>query len=239
LTSSDLVRRSETPREASVLRAVGLRKRFTAPDGRTIEVLRGCDLALAPGEQVAIVGRSGSGKSTLLNLLGCLDRADGGELRFGDLRLTGASRRTLARFRGHKLGFVFQAFNLISELTAWENVLLAARYVGRKRAEAEQAADALFQRLQISERKAHYPPALSGGEQQRVAFCRAVLNDPSVVLADEPTGNLDDDNARVILDELQTRARAGQAAVLLVTHNVELARAADRVLHLVDGQLVS
>jgi ABC-type lipoprotein export system ATPase subunit len=222
-----------------MLRAVGLRKRFTAPDGRTIEVLRGCDLALAPGEHVAVVGRSGSGKSTLLNLLGCLDRADGGELAFGDLSLTRASRRALARFRGRHLGFVFQAFNLIPELTAWENVLLAARYVGRDRAEAEQVAAALFTRLGITERKAHYPPALSGGEQQRVAFCRAILNDPPVLLADEPTGNLDEDNARVILDELATRARTGQAAVLLVTHSAELARAADRVLHLVDGRLVS
>jgi ABC-type lipoprotein export system ATPase subunit len=222
-----------------VLRAVGLRKTFRGPDGRAIEVLRGCDLTLVPGEHVAVVGRSGSGKSTLLNLLGCLDRADGGELWFGDAALTGASRRALAHFRGRQLGFVFQAFNLIPSLTAWENVLLAARYVARDRSEATRAAATLFERLGIAERKGHYPPALSGGEQQRVAFCRAVLNDPAVLLADEPTGNLDEDNARVILDELRSRARTGRAAVLLVTHNADLARAADRVLYLGEGRLAA
>lgn len=222
----------------TVLRAVGLRKTFRTPEGQTIEVLRGCDLALAPGEEVAVVGRSGSGKSTLLNLLGCLDRPDAGALAFGDLDLARAGRRALARFRGRQLGFVFQAFHLIPALTAWENVLLAARYVGRDPREAARAADRLFERLGIAERKGHHPPALSGGEQQRVAFCRAVLNDPTVILADEPTGNLDEDNARVILEELRTRARAGEAAVLLVTHNPDLARTADRVLHLAEGRLV-
>jgi ABC-type lipoprotein export system ATPase subunit len=221
-----------------VLRAAGLRKTFRGPDGRPVEVLRGCDVALAPGEELAVVGRSGSGKSTLLNVLGGLDRPDGGEVTFGETRLTGASRRTLAGFRGRRLGFVFQAFNLIPELTAWENVLLAARYVGRPRAEAERAAAGLFERLGIAARRDHHPPSLSGGEQQRVAFCRAVLNDPPVLLADEPTGNLDADNARVILDELRARARTG-TAVLLVTHSDTLAAAADRVLHLVDGRLVA
>jgi len=221
-----------------MLRALGLRKTFRAPDGRAIAVLRGADLELGPGQHVAIVGRSGSGKSTLLNLLGCLDRADAGELWFGDVLLTRASRRALARFRGSQLGFVFQTFNLIPSLTAWENVLLAARYVGREAGAAGRAAQDLFERLAIADRKAHYPPALSGGEQQRVAFCRAVLNDPAVILADEPTGNLDDENAAVILRELRARAKAGGSAVLLVTHSPELARAADRVVHLVDGQLV-
>jgi ABC-type lipoprotein export system ATPase subunit len=201
-------------------------------------VLRGVDLALASGEYLAVVGRSGSGKSTLLNLLGCLDRADGGELWFGARELTRAGRHELARFRGRRLGFVFQAFHLIASLTAWENVMLAARYVGRDRAEAGRAAAGLFERLGIAHRREHYPPALSGGEQQRVAFCRAILNDPAVILADEPTGNLDEDNAGVILEELRRRARTGGASVLLVTHDAELARASDRVLHLADGRLV-
>jgi putative ABC transport system ATP-binding protein len=221
-----------------MLHAVGLRKTFRAPDGTVIEVLRGADLTLDRGEYLAVVGRSGSGKSTLLNLLGCLDRADGGSLRFRDLSLTGASRRTLATFRGRYLGFVFQAFHLIPSLTALENVLLAARYGGRDRRAAAQAAEALFERLGISERRNHYPATLSGGEQQRVAFCRAVLNDPPVILADEPTGNLDDDNARLILDELRSRARTGSSGVLLVTHNAELAGAAERALYLADGRLV-
>jgi ABC-type lipoprotein export system ATPase subunit len=186
---------------------------------------------------VAVVGRSGSGKSTLLNLLGCLDRSDDGELWFGEERLTGAGRRTRARFRGRHLGFVFQAYHLIPELTVWENVLLAARYVGRARREAERAARALLERLGVSDRATSYPPTLSGGEQQRVAFCRALLNDPAVILADEPTGNLDEENAAVLLAELRSRAHDGRAAVLLVTHSAELARSADRVLLLVEGKL--
>jgi ABC-type lipoprotein export system ATPase subunit len=213
-------------------------KRFSTRDGRVLEVLRGVDLALAPGELVAVVGRSGSGKSTLLNLLGCLDRSDGGQLWFGDERLTGARRQVLARFRGRHLGFIFQAYHLIPDLTALENVLLAARYVGRRRADAEAAARGLLERLGVSERAAQYPPALSGGEQQRVAFCRAVLNDPTVVLADEPTGNLDAENAAMLLAELRARARGGRAAVLLVTHSAELARTADRRLTLIDGHLM-
>jgi ABC-type lipoprotein export system ATPase subunit len=221
----------------AILRAAGLVKRFAGPGGAPVEVLRGADLALARGEVVAVVGRSGSGKSTLLNLLGCLDRPDAGELWFGEERLTAAGRRRLARFRGRHVGFVFQAFNLIPELTAWENVLLAARYIGRPRAEAEAAARALFARLGIAARADHYPAALSGGEQQRVAFCRAVLNDPAVILADEPTGNLDAEHAGVILDELVERAHGGGAAVLLVTHSPELARRADRALALAAGRL--
>src|SRR5262245_4643999 len=156
--------------QPGVLRATGLTKRFNTPAGRVLEVLRGVDLTLAPGELVAVAGRSGSGKSTLLNILGCLDRCDSGELRFGEEHLSSASRRALARFRGRHLGFVFQAYNLIPELTAWENVVLAARYVGRTRAEAEAAARDLLERLSVWERAEQYPPALSGGEQQRVAF---------------------------------------------------------------------
>jgi lipoprotein-releasing system ATP-binding protein len=225
------------PGGAATLRAANLAKRFHTPDGRVLQVLRGVDLALAPGELVAVVGRSGSGKSTLLNLLGCLDRADGGELWFVDQRLTDASRRSLARFRGRHLGFVFQTYNLIPELTALENVLLAARYAGRARAEAETVARGLFERLAVQECADQYPPALSGGEQQRIAFCRAVLNDPAVILADEPTGNLDAENAAALLTELRARARSGRSAVLLVTHSAELARTADRVLTLANGQL--
>jgi lipoprotein-releasing system ATP-binding protein len=222
---------------AATLRAANLTKRFHTPDGRVLQVLRGVDLALAPGELVAVVGRSGSGKSTLLNLLGCLDRSDDGEVWFADQRLTGASRRALARFRGRHLGFVFQTYNLIPELTALENVLLAARYAGRARAEAEAAARGLLERLSVGECADQYPPALSGGEQQRIAFCRAVLNDPAVILADEPTGNLDAENAAALLTELHTRARSGRSAVLLVTHSAELARAASRTLTLTHGHL--
>jgi ABC-type lipoprotein export system ATPase subunit len=220
-----------------VLRGVGLAKAFRTRGGGAVPVLHGVDIALVPGEVVAVVGRSGSGKSTLLNLLGGLDRPDAGQLWFREERLTGAGRRALARFRGRHLGFVFQAYHLIPELTAWENVLLAARYIGRARGDAERAAALLFARLGIDDRAEHYPPALSGGEQQRVAFCRAMLNDPSVILADEPTGNLDEANAAVLLGELRAHARERGAAVLVVTHSLELARTADRALTLVGGRL--
>jgi ABC-type lipoprotein export system ATPase subunit len=220
-----------------MLQARGLRKAFRAPDGRSVEVLRGVDVTLSRGEAVAVLGRSGSGKSTLLNLLGALDRPDGGELRFEDQRLTGAGRRALARFRGRHLGFVFQSFNLIASLTAWENVLLAARYVGLDHRTAAHRAGELFDRLGITARRDHFPPTLSGGEQQRVAFCRAVLNDPAVILADEPTGNLDEENATLILDELSARARSGRSAVVVVTHHLDLAARADRRLVLVDGRV--
>ena len=219
------------------LRAAGLCKSFPGPGGRAIPVLQGVDLALGPGETVAIVGRSGSGKSTLLNLLGALDRADAGELHLGAEAVRGASRRALARLRGRHLGFVFQSFHLIPSLSAWDNVLLAARYGGADRGDAARRAGALFEQLGIADRRAHLPPALSGGEQQRVAFCRAVLNEPRVILADEPTGNLDEDNARVILGELRARAASGRSGVVLVTHDLGLARTADRVLELVDGRL--
>ena len=156
---------------AARFRATGLVKRFSTPDGRVLEVLRGVDLALAPGDLVAVVGRSGSGKSTLLNLLGCLDRSDGGELWFGDERLTGARRQALARFRGRRLGFVFQAYHLIPDLTALENVLLAARYVGRGRADAEAAAT----RTPGTARRLGAGGALSPGALGRRAAARGIL----------------------------------------------------------------
>jgi putative ABC transport system ATP-binding protein len=148
-------------------------------------------------------------------------------------------RRRQARVRGASIGYVFQSFLLLSGLTALDNVLLAARYVRRDRAEARGEALALLERMAVAHRKDHYPTQLSGGEQQRVAYCRAVLNRPPVVLADEPTGNLDDHHARTILDELRRLAAERRAAVLLVTHRAEAQAGADRVLYLSGGRLLS
>ena len=158
-------------------------------------------------------------------------------LWFRDQRLTGASRRALAGFRGRNLGFVFQTYNLIPELTARENVLLAARYVGRAPGDAETAARALLERLGVWDRAEQFPPALSGGEQQRVAFCRAVLNDPALILADEPTGNLDTRTSMEILALLQRLNRAG-LTIVLVTHEPDVAAHAGRVLAFRDGRLI-
>jgi ABC-type lipoprotein export system ATPase subunit len=195
------------------------------------------DLAVKEGEVVAVVGGSGSGKSTLLNVLGLLEPADAGEVWLDHERLTGLPRRAQARLRGRRIGYVFQTFLLIESLTALENVLLAARYVGRDRAEAEREARRLMTRLDVAHRLHHHPAQLSGGEQQRVAFCRAVLNQPPLLLADEPTGNLDDDHAAVILAELRRQADERGAAVVLVTHRTEAAARADRSVRLHEGRL--
>ena len=202
-------------------------------------VLDGVDLQLESGEFVAVAGPSGSGKSTLLNLLGLLEPPDGGEIWLGSERVSHLGRRAQARARGGSIGYVFQSFLLLSGLTALENVLLAARYVGRDRSEAQRDALALLERMEVAHRKDHYPAQLSGGEQQRVAYCRAVLNRPPLVLADEPTGNLDDLHAQAILSELRALATGGHTAVLLVTHRTEGQAGADRVLYLNGGRLTS
>ncbi len=219
-----------------MLRAVSLVKSFAGPNAEIVRVIRGVDLEVAAGEYVAISGASGSGKSTLLNLIGLLEDPDEGALWIAGRCLSHASRAEKSRARGRLIGYVFQSFLLIPSLTALENVCLAARYVGRDRAGARRRALELLAQFGVAHRKDHYPPQLSGGEQQRVAYCRAMLNDPQLVLADEPTGNLDDDHAALIRDALRARARAG-AAVVVVGHRPEPARDADRALTLTEGVL--
>jgi ABC-type lipoprotein export system ATPase subunit len=220
-----------------LLRATGLSKTFLGPGGAPVPVLHDIDLEVRSGEFVAVTGSSGSGKTTLLNLLGLLEPADAGEVWIGEERVSHLGRRAQARVRGSSIGYVFQSFLLLSGLTALDNVVLAARYVGRDRAVARREALALLERMGVAHRKDHYPAQLSGGEQQRVAYCRAVLNRPPLVLADEPTGNLDDEHARVILAELRASTAARGAAVVLVTHRPETQAGADRVLRLRDGRL--
>jgi len=202
-----------------------------------VPVLTGVDLEIARGEFVVVAGPSGSGKTTLLNLLGLLEPPDSGEIWLGGERVSPAGRRAQARVRGASIGYVFQSFLLLPGLTALDNVLLAARYVRRDQTQARRDALVLLERMQVVHRKDHYPTQLSGGEQQRVAYCRAVLNRPPLILADEPTGNLDDLHARTILSELRAAAAERHAAVLLVTHRTEAHAGADRVLHLSGGRL--
>jgi len=220
-----------------LLRATGLSKTFLGPGGAPVPVLHDIDLEVRSGEFVAVTGSSGSGKTTLLNLLGLLEPASAGEIWLGDERVSHLGRRAQARVRGASIGYVFQSFLLLSGLTALDNVVLAARYVGRDRAVARREALALLERMGVAHRKDHYPAQLSGGEQQRVAYCRAILNRPPLLLADEPTGNLDDEHARVILAELRASTAARGAAVVLVTHRPETQAGADRVLRLRDGRL--
>jgi putative ABC transport system ATP-binding protein len=220
------------------VRASGLGKVYPGVDGAPpVRVLDDVSLGAEPGQVLAVIGESGSGKSTLLNLLGLLEPADAGEIRFDDTRVSHLGRRAQCRVRGTQIGYVFQSFLLLGSLTALDNVLLAARYVGRDRRDAERDALALMERLGVLHRRGHYPAQLSGGEQQRVAYCRAVLNRPPLLLADEPTGNLDDTHARVILDELRAQAREHGATVILVTHRPDAAATADARLRLAAGRL--
>ena len=222
-----------------MLRAAGLVKSYRAPSGAAIRVLAGVDLAVKGGEIVVVTGPSGSGKSTLLNVLGLLEDSDGGEIWFEDARVSALGRAGKSHARGRYVGFLFQSFLLLPSLTALENVLLAARYVRRAGAAAiRRRAIELMQDVGMADRMDHFPAQLSGGEQQRVAFCRAVLNDPPLLLADEPTGNLDDANGAVILDALRGRARAG-AAVVVVSHRPEAAVGASAVYRLRGGVLES
>jgi len=222
-----------------MLRAAGLLKSYRAPSGAAIRVLAGVDLAVKGGEIVVVTGPSGSGKSTLLNVLGLLEDSDGGEIWFEDARVSALGRAGKSHARGRYVGFLFQSFLLLPSLTALENVLLAARYVRRAGAAAiRRRAIELMQDVGMADRMDHFPAQLSGGEQQRVAFCRAVLNDPPLLLADEPTGNLDDANGAVILDALRGRARAG-AAVVVVSHRPEAAVGASALYRLRSGVLES
>jgi putative ABC transport system ATP-binding protein len=218
-----------------MLRGENLVKTYRGPSA-PIPVLSGVNLRVEAGALTVVAGASGSGKSTLLNVLGLLEDADGGSVWFGDVCVSALSRTEKSRYRGRTIGFVFQSFLLLPSLTALDNVLLAGKYVGAAKAESRRRAQALLEQFGVLARRAHYPRELSGGEQQRVAFCRAILNDPPLLLADEPTGNLDDDNAALILRALRERAEAG-GAVVVVTHRPDAVAGAHAVHALENGQL--
>jgi putative ABC transport system ATP-binding protein len=217
-----------------LLRARGLRKSYPTARG-PLDVLAGLDVDIAAGEFVAVLGASGSGKSTLLSLLAGLDRPTAGEILLDGERLDGRPERDLARIRREKIGFVFQAFHLVPSLTVVENVFLPGAFrAGRV---DEGPARARLERLGLLDRADHFPDQLSGGEKQRTALARALANDPKIVFADEPTGNLDAANARRGMDLLETHARTDGRALVLVTHDVDVAARADRRLILKNGAL--
>ena len=219
----------------AAVRARGLVKTFG--EGRAARrVLDGADLDVEPGEVVAVLGRSGSGKSTLLHLLGGLDRADAGSIEVAGTQVTGASEAALSALRRSEIGFVFQFFHLLPELSGEGNVLLAGRVRGAHPRAAERGVE-LIDRLGLREVAASLPHQLSGGEQQRFAMARALVNDPSVLLADEPTGNLDAEAGAEVLRLLRAGADEGRA-VVMVTHEAGATAMADRVLRLVGGRLV-
>jgi ABC-type lipoprotein export system ATPase subunit len=220
----------------SLLSATGLRKTYRL-GSRTVEVLRGVDLTVEPGEFVALRGASGAGKSTLLHLLGGLDRPNQGDVRFRTQSLAALTDGELAKLRISHIGHVFQAYHLLPELDALENVCLPARVARLDATEAERRARELLKRVGLEQRLEHRPAELSGGEQQRVAIARALVNQPQLILADEPTGNLDSHTGEEILNLLCELRTEHQATLVIATHDARVAARAPRVIELVDGAL--
>jgi len=229
-----------------VVRTVGLTRRYKMGDA-FVDALRGVDLTIARGEFVALVGPSGSGKSTVLNLIGGLDRPTSGQVWINGIELSASDERTLTRHRRQHVGFVFQSFNLLPRLTAEENVALPLMFSGVPEKERRARARALLERVGLGPRLTHRPTQLSGGEQQRVAIARALVGQPALLLADEPTGNLDTATGAEImalLKELNQDQRSARSpdrrrglTLLVVTHDPEVAAFADRIVKLRDGQV--
>jgi lipoprotein-releasing system ATP-binding protein len=203
-----------------------------------LKVLKGVDLQVTDGEIVCIVGSSGAGKSTLLHILGTLDQADSGSMFIAGQRVDTLKGRALARFRNHHIGFVFQFHHLLPEFTAIENVCIPGWIAGKKKKEVEQRAEQLLVLLGLKDRLQNKPGALSGGEQQRVAVARALINQPEIVFADEPTGNLDSANARELHNLFMKLKEEFGQTFLIVTHNEELAGMSDRIIHMKDGLIL-
>ena len=224
--------------EETVIRVEDVHKFYELGETR-VHALRGVTLEVARGEFVAVMGASGSGKSTVMNILGCLDKPSSGRYWLEGTDVSGLSKKELAAIRNRKIGFVFQGFNLLSRTTALENTELPTFYAHLAKPEVDARALAALEMVGLAERADHYPSQLSGGEQQRVAIARALVNRPAILLADEPTGNLDSDTAGTIIELLLDHVRVHGTTLLMVTHDEELAqRCADRILRLKDGQLM-
>jgi len=207
-------------------------------DGERVEVLKGVGFRIAPGELVAVVGPSGVGKSTLLHLLGALERPTSGEIRYGETALSGLTDASLAVFRNREVGFVFQFHHLLPEFTALENVMLPLLIRRQPVAQARGRAQTLLTQVGLTDRLRHRPGELSGGEQQRVAMARALVGEPAVLLADEPTGNLDSKTGQEVFEVLRQINRERRLTCVIVTHNEALASRADRILRMLDGRMV-
>ena len=220
-----------TPR----LQARSIKRSFQV-GGSRIEVLRGIDLEISAGETVFLCGASGAGKTTLLYTLAGLETPESGEVMFEDTSLYALSGNALARLRNQRMGFVFQSYFLLPELTALENVLVPAMIRGQ---DAKQRALDLLDRVGLADRAAHLPAELSGGEQQRVAIARSLINDPAILFADEPTGNLDSKNGAVIISLLLDLARMDKRSLVVVTHDDHLAQSGDRLVRIEDGLIAA
>ncbi len=227
---------AEATAPAPIIRLQQVTKVFFADDLET-HALEEIDLEIRPGDYVAVAGPSGCGKSTLLSLLGLLDTPTSGQYWLNGERVEGQSLKERARTRNRAIGFIFQSFNLIGDLTVAENVELPLTYRGVKAAERRARVHAALERVDMAHRAKHLPGQLSGGQQQRVAVARAVVGEPSIVLADEPTGNLDSKNGALVMDLLQG-LHAGGSTICMVTHDPRYAHRATRTIHLFDGRIV-
>ena len=215
-----------------MIKTVNLTRTYGKGEGQ-VTALKGIDLTINDGEMVAIIGKSGSGKSTLLNLIGGLDAPTEGKIFYNDTEIGRMNDTELSRFRLNNVGFVFQFFDLIPELTAEENILLPSKLAKKK----ENNADSIYSALDISDRIKHYPAELSGGQQQRAAIARAMINSPDVLLCDEPTGNLDKRSGEEVMALLKTLNEKGKT-VIIVTHDADIAEQCKRIIELSDGHIV-
>ncbi len=227
---------SSVSRTGPLIHAQGIGREFAGPGG-SLRVLHGLDFELKPGEIVSVVGASGSGKSTLLHILGCLDRPTSGRLLLGGQDTSLLSDRQLAGLRGKRIGFVFQFHHLLPEFTALENAAIPMMVAGQPLDQSLKEAARLLEMVELSPRAGHKPAELSGGEQQRAAIARALANSPGILLADEPTGNLDNKLGQAVIDLLWRLSRETGLSMVIVTHNREVAARAGRMLELREGRL--
>ena len=225
--------------QTPIIEMSNIRKSYYIGKPNELEILHGIDLRIYEGEFVAIVGESGSGKSTLMNIIGALDRPTVGDYHLDGLDIASASDEQLSAIRNRKIGFVFQTFNLIGRQSALKNIELPMLYAKIPARERTQRAKRLLEMVNMADRGTHQPNELSGGQKQRVAIARAMANDPAIILADEPTGALDSETSRTVMDIFHDLHRNKGKTIILITHSRELAAECERVLTLVDGEIVS
>ena len=221
----------------TILKVEKVTKSYKLSKTNFVNALNGVDIDIKKGEMVAVMGPSGSGKSTLLNMLGALDKPTEGEVMVGDETISRMNSKKLAALRNRKMGFIFQNYDLIPTLNALENVMLPLRYAGIKGKEARERAEAELEKVGLTDRIKHLPSELSGGQQQRVAIARALVNKPEIILADEPTGNLDTKSGNEIIEMIKKLNKEEGQTFVMVTHNPDVAKICDRIIKVVDGKI--
>jgi ABC-type lipoprotein export system ATPase subunit len=222
---------------STILKVEKVKKSYKLSKENFVNALNGVDLDIKKGEMVAVMGPSGSGKSTLLNMLGALDKPTEGEVMVGNESIGKMSSKKLASLRNRKMGFIFQNYDLIPTLTALENVVLPLKYAGVKSKEAKRRAEEELKKVGLSDRIKHLPSELSGGQQQRVAIARALVNNPEIILADEPTGNLDTKSGNEIISMIIKLNKELGQTFIIVTHNPDVAKICDRIIKVIDGKI--